>query len=292
MADPVNTVSSFTYRNKYMMSTLQQVLRNAVVAEKICRVDRTDLYTIQNPYSSQPTASSTGLTGTFSVSNWTTTNDALTVDTQVAIAEHVYSHQQTLTNFDMFADRADNQAYAFAYKIDYEVLNKLCEDGTGTYTTPSGGFTTASNIIPIMANLLSKCAGYQGVGTGYFLVIENTDIVGFAQAGATSGYSMADSVLRNGFMDSFMGVDIYVVRTGTFANATLGNGDAVTNSGHRVFGIKGLATYATPRGMTYEEVSVAESSTGNTGKQLRTYGNIGFKVWTQIASLIIDITIS
>lgn len=274
-----------------MMNSLQQVLRNALIAEKICRVDRGDGYTIQNPYSSQPTATATGLTGTFATANWSTTNDALTVDTQITVAEHVFAHQQSLTNFDMFADRADNQAYAFAYKVDYEVLNKLCEDGTGTYSTPSGGFTTASNFITIMANLLSKVAGYQGVGTGYFLVVENTDLAGIIAAGVGNGFSMADTVLRNGFMDSYMGTDIYVVRSGTFANATLGNGDTVTNSGHRVFGIKGLATYATPRRMTYEEVSVADTASGSTGKQLRTYGFIGFKLWTQLASLIVDITI-
>jgi hypothetical protein len=49
------------------------------------------------------------------------------------------------------------------------------------YTTPTGGFTTAANINEIMANLISKVAGFSEAYNGLFLVIENTDIVGFAQ---------------------------------------------------------------------------------------------------------------
>jgi len=104
--------------------------------------------------------------------------------------------------------------YAVAFGIDKFVLNNLCEDATGSYSTPSGGFTTAANINTIMANLVSKVAGYQDAYKGLFLVIENTDIVGFAIAGATNGFSMADAVLRNGFMNEWMGVEIYVVRSG------------------------------------------------------------------------------
>ena len=138
--------------------------------------------------------------------------------------------------------------YSVAERIDYFVLNNLCEDATGTYTTPAGGFTTTANINTIVSNLASKVMGYKDSYKGMFLVIENTDVVGFMAAQMTNGFSYADAALKNGFMTSYGGIEIYVVRTGTFVDATIGT-KTVTNSGHRVFGIKNIATYASPRGV-------------------------------------------
>ena len=176
--------------------------------------------------------------------------------------------------------------YAVAFGIDKYVINGLAQDGTSTYTTPAGGFTTASNVNTIMANLASKVAGYQDVSNGLFLIIENTDLVGFMVAGATNGFSLADATLRNGFMNSWMGIDVYVVRSGTFVTATFGR--AFTNSGKRVFGVKGVSTYATPRGINYEEKAV----TLKTGKEIAVYAVIGFKLWAPKASLVVSITLA
>jgi hypothetical protein len=174
-----------------------------------------------------------------------------------------------------------------ATAIDKWVLNCLCEDANGAYTTPAGGFTTAANIPVIMSNLLSKVAGYADAYKGLFLIIENTDVPGFVQSGASSGFSFADSVLKNGFMDSYMGVDIYVVRSGTFVDATQGT-KTWTNSGHRVFGVKKVATYAAPRGLQVEEKGVS----GKTGKEVVIYGYVGFKAWATKQDLLVDITIA
>lgn len=283
----MNTQSTYGNRDKYFQSQYEIVLRNALVAEKICDVDNSDVKRIQNPYGGQPTATVQAVAGTYSVSAWTITDDALTVTDEVIYAEHVFAHEDFFAVFDLAASRIDNMMYAVAFGIDKFVINNLCEDATGTYTTPTGGFTTASNINPIMANLQSKVAGYQDAYRGTFLVIENTDLVGFAIAGATNGFSMADSVLNNGFMNNWMGTDIYVVRSGLFVSATIGT-TTVTNSGHRVFGVKGVATYASPRGMQYEEKSV----TGKTGKEIVVYGLVGFKLWAQKAALVVDITLA
>lgn len=250
-------------------------------------VDNSDLKRIQNPYGSQPTATIQAVTGNYSVTAWTITDDALTVVDEVIYAEQVYAHETFFAVFDIAASRLDNMMYAVAYGIDKYVLNNLLEDGTGTYTTPTGGFTTAANINTIMANLISKVAGFQEQYNGLFLVIENTDIVGFAIAGATNGFSMADSVLKNGFMNNWMGVDIYVVRGGTFVDGSFGS-TSVTNAGHRVFGVKKVGTYASPRGMQYEEKSVS----GKTGKEVVVYCLIGWKLWAQKAGLVIDITLA
>ena len=281
-----NTQSTYGNRDAYIKSQYDFVLRNALITEKICDVNRSDVKRIQNPYGSQPTATIQAVAGTYSVSAWTVTDDALTVTDEVIYAEHIFAHEDFFAVFDIAASRLDNMMYAVAYGIDYFVLNNLCEDGTGTYTTPAGGFTTAANINTIMANLSSKVAGYD-TQFGTFLVIENTDLVGFMVAGATNGFSMADAVLKNGKVTSWMGTDVYVVRSGTFADATIGT-TTVTNAGHRVFGVNKSSTYASPRGINYEEKSVS----GKTGKEVVVFGLVGFKLWNQKKALTIDITLA
>lgn len=283
----MNTQSTYGARDTYFQSQYVIVLRNALVTEKICDVDNSDTKRIQNPYGSQPTATVQAVAGTYSVTAWTVTDDALTVTDEVIYAEHIFAHEEFFANFDIAASRIDNMMYSVAFGVDKFVLNNLCEDATGTYTTPAGGFTTASNINEIVSNLSSKVMGYAETYKGLFLVIENTDVVGFMQAQLTNGFSYADAALKNGFMTNYGGIDIYVVRSGTFVSATIGT-TTVTNSGHRVFGVKNVATYASPRGMQYEEKAVS----GKTGKEIAVYALIGFKLWAQNAGLVVDITIA
>lgn len=266
---------------------MQEILKAALIAEKICKVDRSDTHTIQNPYGSTPSVSITSLTGTYAITAFTTTDDALTVDMEVKYGEHIYDFNRIISNFDLFAERADRLAYSVALKIDYAIINLLTEAGTGTYSTPSGGFTTAANWNKILANLLTKWAGYSNVYNGMFLVVEAGDLSGIVEAQMTNGFSFADAALNNGFVKNQAGIDIYCVVGSTFADDTIGT-TSVTNDGHRVAGIKGVATFAFPRGIQYEEKSVGEK----TGKEIVTWGTFGFKLWTQMATMIIDITVT
>lgn len=280
-----------TYRAKYFASTLQHTLKNALVAEAVCQVDRTDLKYIHNPYSNRPTAYVQSLTGTYSVSAWTTTDDSLTLTDEFVYGEHIFDFERVTSRYDLFKDRIGEMSWAVAQAIDIWVLNELCENGTGTYTTPAGGFTTAGNIPVIISNLASKVMGYSENMNGQFLVIENTDTVGFMQYQFSTGFSYADAALNNGFIGHLGGVDIYVVRSGTFVDAattSVSGSKTWTNSGHRVFGIKKMATYAQPRGVTYDE----KGDTGKTGKEIAVAGYSGFKLWNSKLALIVDITLA
>ena len=282
-----NTQSTYGERDKYFMSQYDIVLRNAQVAQGICKVDTSDTKRIQNPYGNQVTATIQAVAGTYSVSNWTITDDALTVTDEVIYSEHIYAHEEYFAQFDVAAARIDEMMYGVAYGIDKYVLNAMCEDATGTYTTPVGGFTTAANVNTIFANLNSKFVGYEAQYNGRFIVLENSDMVGLYEAGATNGFENADRVLRNGRVTNWMGIDVYVVRDGTFVDAILGT-RTVTNNGHRVAGVKNIALYATPRGVQFDEKPVS----GKTGREIVVFGLIGFKLWAQKASLFIDITIA
>lgn len=287
----MNTISTKTYRDKYRLANLDTLLRSALVAEKICMVDRSGLKTLQSPYGSQPTTVVQAIAGTYTPAAYTTTDDTLTVADEFIVSEHIYDFEQTLTQFDVFASRLDEQQFSIANAIDKWVLNCLCEDGTGTYTTPVGGFNSASNINKIMGDLLGKVSGFSDTYKGLYLVIEATEVPGFVQAQATNGFNYADMALKNGFMQNYMGVEIYVVKAGTFVDettSTVSGTKTWTNLGHRVFGVKNIATYAAPQGVKFEEKGVS----GKTGMEVVTYGYIGFKLWAPKVTLTVDITLA
>lgn len=284
-------VSSQVYRNKYRQAALDKLLRAALISEKVCQVDRSELKTLQNPYGSQPSTTVQAIAGTYTPAAYTLTDDTLTVTDEVVVAEHIYDWEQTLTNFDVFANRVDEMNFSVAKAIDKYVLNVVLEGGTGSYTTPVGGFTTAANINVIMSNLISKVAGFAEMYNGLYLVIESTEVPGFIQAQATNGFNFADSALKNGFMTNYMGVEIYVTRPGLFEDDTQtsdSGSQTWSNSSHRLFGVKNTATYAAPRGVKHEEKGVS----GKTGKEVVVYGYIGAKVWATKSDLTIDITLA
>lgn len=282
-----NTIASRVYRDKYRLAVLDNTLRGAMVTEKITMVDRSENMRIQSPYASTPTVVVAALAGTYTVADFTTTDDTLTITDEFIVAEHIKDFESSLAKFDLFANRVEQQAFAIAKKIDEFVLNNLCEDGTGAYTTPVGGFTTAANVNEIFANINSKVDGFAESYNGKFVVLENTDMVGLYQAGATNGFTWSDGVLNNGKVGSWMGVDIYVVRSGTFTDATVGT-ITWTNAGHRVAGVKNMATVGLPGGAKIEEKMVSLK----TGMEVVTYGYVGFKLWAPKVSLIIDITLA
>ena len=282
-----NTIASRVYRDKYRSATLDTLLRGAMVSEAITSVDRSNNLRIQSPYSSTPTVVVQALAGTYTPADFSTTDDVLTVTDEFIVAEHIHDFQESLTQFDLFAARTEQMAFNVAKKIDEFVLNNLCEDGTGTYTTPAGGFATAANVNEIFANINSQVDGFADSYNGKYVVLENTDMVGLYQAGATNGFTFADNVLNNGRVGQWMGVDIYVVRTGTFTDATVGT-KTWTNAGHRVAGVKNVSTTALPGGTKTEEKMVS----GKTGMEIATYGYVGFKLWAPKVTLTIDITLA
>jgi len=286
-----NTLSTKTLRDKYRAAQVQQALRNAVVAEKVCIVDRSDLKTISSPYLTAISSVVQAVVGTYSPAAFTTTDDTLTVADEVIAATHVFDFEQSLANFDLFFTANKGMTNSVVTAVDKWVVNNLCEDGTGAYTTPSGGFTTSANVVTILANIISKVSGYADAMNGLYVIIENTDLVGIIPAQAGVGFSYSDAALNNGFVTSMLGVDIYVVRSGTFVDetaSTVSGSKTWTNLNHRVGGIKQVATYAAPRGLRFEEKGV----TGKTGMEIATIAYLGFKQWTPTAALTIDITLA
>ena len=95
MANTIGTSTlSEVWRIKYVKSTLNLALRTALVAEKICQVDRSDAKYIANPYLTGATAAVAAMAGTYSVSTATTTDDKLEVTDQVTYGVHLFEFEQ------------------------------------------------------------------------------------------------------------------------------------------------------------------------------------------------------
>ena len=273
-----------------MKDTLEVALRKSMVSRAIFNVDESGSYYIANPYRNQPVASIAAIAGSYAVSAWTTTADTLTVTEQVTYGEHIYEYEESLTRVALWASSVDELSYAVAVRADAYVLNEVLANAGESYTTPAGGFTTAANWTTILANLLSKVAGYSQAFSQFFLVVENTDLVGILNSQMASGFNFADSALRNGLISNQANVEIYMVRTGTFVDATTTTASGTktwTNSGHRMFGVKNVATYACPGGVHVDEKKV----TLKTGRELSVWMNIGAKAWATKVNLLVAITI-
>lgn len=286
-----SSLSTKTLRDKYRAAQIMQALRNGLVAEKVCMVDNSELKTISSPYISAVTTTVQAVAGTYTAGSITTTDDSLSVDNEAIANTHIFDFEQVTSNFDLFFTANQAITNSLVTAIDKWVVNELTAGGTGTYTTPAGGFTTASNVVTILAAIISKCSGYADAINGFYVIVENTDLTGIIAAQSNIAFSYADAAANNGFLTSLLGVDIYVVRSGTFATAatTAASGSKTwTNSGHRVGGVKKVSTYASPRGLHFEEKGVSQK----TGMEIVGVGYIGFKQWTPTAGLTINITLA
>jgi hypothetical protein len=268
-----------------------QALKKSVVAEKVCLVDSSDLKTISSPYLTAIAVTVQAVAGTYSPAAITTTDDTLTVADEFIAATHIFHFEEATSNFDLFFTANKGMVNELVTAVDKWVINCLTDGGTGAYTTPAGGFTTAANFIVILSAIQSKIAGYADAIGGAYVIVENTDLVGILQSQAASGFNFADAALNNGLIGSMLGVDIYVVRSGTFVDAattSVSGSKTWTNLGHRVGGAKFVSTYARPRWLTFEEKGV----TGKTGLEIAGICYAGFKQWTPTAGLTIDITLA
>lgn len=282
-----NTISTHSYREKFATSRFSYLLRRALIMEAVCQVDTGSNKTIKNPYISTGGATGQALTGTYSVGDITLTNDDLVVDKEFIEGGHIMDWEEALTEHSIFQGAVDQMTFNVKNLIDQWGLNSLCDDANASYATASGGLATKANVNTTFANINSLLAGYAEAYRGLYIVVENTDMAGIIEAVADSGFSVADSTLRNGFVTSHMGVDVYVTRTGTFVDATVA-GDAFTNANNRVAGVKGAATFARPRNIGYQEKGVS----GKTGMELAIWGYAGFKQWVPTQDLTIDITLT
>jgi len=159
------------------------------------------------------------------------------------------------------------------YSKDF-IADVLATSSISTLAVTSG--FASYGVLKALGGLQGLVAGYANGLNDIFLVIESTDIAAFIAAQVSTGFNMADMALKNGFMGNYLGVDIYVVRSG------------VSTANHRLAGIKKRFTVALPTQWKFEEKGVS----GKTGKEVVLYGYYGSKVWHNNLALIVDVQIA
>ena len=97
---------------------MAKLLRKKLVAEKVCKVDRTGQKYIDSPYGSQPSTTVQTIAGTYSTATFTLTDDGLTVTDEFIVAEHIYDFEETLTKFDVFKSRINELNSSAATALD------------------------------------------------------------------------------------------------------------------------------------------------------------------------------
>lgn len=283
----LNFTEATAYRKLWMPNLFQEFLFKAAIIKPLVDYRTDDVKYIENPYGDAGTITqNSAILGTYSVDTFTVTADTQTVTEEWVWSEHVYDFEKIASVADVKGSRMKDAMGQLAYSVDKYALNELCASGTGTYSTPAGGFSQA-NALTIAANLASKLVGFAASYSQKYIVIEPSDLPGVQMAMWANGFQTADRALNNGFLQHWADFDWYVCGASTFVTATLGT-VAYTNSGHRVAGVKGLATLLMPGGsMSWMEKEVS----GKTGVELAlvAYGNL--KVWNQKAALTIDITL-
>ncbi len=283
----LNFTEATAYRKLWMPQLFQEFLFKAAIIKPLVDYRTDNVKYIENPYGSAGTVTqNSSIVGTYSVGTYTVTADTLTVTEEFVYSEHVYSFEKIASVADVKGARMKDAMGQTAYAVDKYALNELCDKGTGVYSTPTGGFSQA-NALTIAANLASKLVGFAASYASKYIVIEPSDVPGVLLAMFGSGFATADRALNNGFLNHWADFDWYVCGASTFVTATLGTTN-YTNSGHRVAGVKGLATLLMPAG---EMIWMEKEVTGKTGAELALATYAGLKVWAQKASLTIDITL-
>lgn len=270
-----NTISSRTYRDELRSNVLQETLYTATVIEAIADIDRSGLKKIENPYASVPTIVIQTTAGTYTPAAYTTTDDSLNVTQELIVAEQIYDFESSLTDVNMFMERQKRMSRNIAVALDKQAISDVLATSSISTLAVTAGFASYG-VLKALGGLQGLVAGYANGLNDVFMVIESTDIQPFIQAQVSNGFNMADMALKNGFMGNYLGVDIYVVRSG------------VSPSAHRLAGIKKRFTVALPTQWKWEEKGVS----GKTGKEVVLYGYYGSKVWNNNLPLIVDVQLT
>lgn len=281
-----NSIDNETKREKYAKGRLDYNLRRRAIAAEIFMVDNSANLYVDNPFVTTTGANAEAMAGTLTLGDLTITNDRFEVTEWVHETVHIFDFENRFNDFDLFSAAIDEMTSNVALMADKIALNKVADNAGANIATLSGGMAQA-NIDDLFGKIAGEFAGYQGVENGVYLAVENTEVPGLVQKQILTGFSFADATANNGLGGEYMGVEIYVTRTGTFVNGTVGTG-TYTNANVRLCGVKKTASFAMIREGGYREVDVSLK----TGKEVSVFGYVDAHVWTTKAPLTATVTLT
>lgn len=241
-------LSTFSQRKTYALNKFDNSLEKEIISPLIFKVNTSNSKTIEAPFVNATTTASGSITDTYTAGTPGTTDDTLTVNKQFANFQNIANFDKKVAEFDYIDGVMTDMTRSMSEDLDKWALNRALADvagSTASFATASGGITK-TNALNVVATIQGKLAGYKNLpGQNTYLVIENTELAAFMEAGALSGFAFGDKVLFSGIVKNIFNTDIIVARTGTFVDATV-SGDVFTNADNRLFGVKNVITLAKP----------------------------------------------
>lgn len=267
-------LSDTTFSIRKKSAIMQAYLQSMVVAREISDF-QDGVKFLTNPYETLGSVEvNSPMTGTYTVSNLTTTDDTLEVNREAIYNKHIFDFESRFAQYNLAMEFLKGATSKLVEAIDTQLFSELNTNAGNTVAV--GGAFTSNNVIPSLAEASGYLAGYSESMNGLFLVIGNSSLPAFQEMGATNGFSFADSVLRNGLAGQIMGFDLYVVRDGQLpANSALA-------------GIKRVFSTGTNGGIQIEEKHVS----GKTGKEFAAYTYYNSKVWNNSTPLVVNFTLT
>lgn len=200
------------------MPKFQDILDKKAVAKGISDVYSGSDRIIHNPYQSTPAGADGAAATSYSVADFTLTDDTITVNRRAVAAEHIDNIEQLQVRYDLAMARAERHAYVVADKIDQFMLELPVatsgvadiDDGDFAGTPGNAKVVSNSNVDDIANEIRTQLMLANSNGRPFWVVspYEAADIASFTM---NNGYTSADSAIRNGFTgENFGGLDIYV----------------------------------------------------------------------------------
>lgn len=233
---------------QHWMPRFQRALDKVLVSKAVV-----DFYTgedriIHNPYQSTPAGSDGTAATAYTISDFTLTDDTLTVSRRATVAEHIDNIEQLQVRYDLAMARADRHAYVVKDKIDQYMFalpvafSGVQDIDAGTVSTGTANgtpFQVTSSTIDELANYIrtSLMLNNSADARGLFWVVTPFEAAALAAYTQNNGFTTADYAIRNGFTtQNFAGLEIYVsnnlyhtVTLGLATNVTAG--DTITVAG-------------------------------------------------------------
>ena len=214
-----NTFADGT-RSEHWIPNVQDELDKRLVALAISTVSTKNDRVFHNPYNSTPSGADGTATTAYSVEDFTSTDDTLTVSRRAVASEHVDSIEELQTNYNLAMQRSTRHAYVVRDKIDQYVLNLPVslsgvadiDDGDFGGTDGNAKVTSSTNIEDVANTIMEKVALNNGaLDRGMFWVVSPFEVTDMASYMQNNGFNVADAAIKNGFVGSpFAGLDIFV----------------------------------------------------------------------------------
>lgn len=276
-------------------SDIQDILDKTLVAKEICNTKlRSDLKfgdTVHVPYIGDVTANAYVDANGATVNDVNPCDEYLSVNRQYDATVYIQTKdiiQNKYSTAQLYKERC---AYALQDEIDSTILAAVTSAGLDLDAgdlaggSGSGSITaTTTNIIEIFAAARAKLRGNNVKETGDFVAVITPELASLVeQKAAASGFSVADSTLRNGFAGNWMGWKIYV-------SNNVKTGSSIDNC---LFMKKGAIALAMQKEVTME-VKDAYASTGRPrlGKNYIAWDLYGYKVFQVGAKQMVNVKIA